>query len=148
ARLCWRWAMATIALQIVDGFLLLMALPREVLRAFMRGGAPTMVPLALGILLGVGLLMMLARPIDPIAKRKLITGTLASLVLTIAVMAITRDQVRALYLEPSTESFHPTVVPQWGNFVLFVVLLIAALGTVAYMTKRALAERATGDDAA
>jgi len=45
---------ATIAtgLQIADGFWLLFALPESVLRAFMRGGATTMLPLTLGLLAG------------------------------------------------------------------------------------------------
>ena len=44
-------------------------------------------------------------------------------------MSITRHQVRALYLEPSTAQFSFEIVPQWGNFALFVVLLVAGLAT-------------------
>jgi hypothetical protein len=148
ARTCWRWALWTIVLQVVDGFLLLIVLPREVLLGIMRGGAATLIPLTLSILLGIGLLILLARSIDPVAHRGLVTGTLAAMAMTVAVMSITRHQVRALYLDPFMGAQPAQVVPQWGNFLLFVVLLVAALAAVAYMTWRVLAEPASGDQAA
>jgi len=148
ARLCWKWALGATALQVVDGFVLLMVLPREVLLAFMRGGAATMGPLILAILLGVGLLMMLARSIDPVAKRGLVGGALAAMVLTVAVMSVTRHQVRMLYLEPFTAGNQATVVPQWGVFALFAVCLVAAGVAIAFMTRRVLGEPAAGEDAA
>jgi cytochrome bd-type quinol oxidase subunit 1 len=148
AKTGWRWALWTVVLQMVDGFILLGLMPGDVLSGLMGGGIATLAPLTLSILLGIGLLVMLARPIDPIAKRGLITGTLASMVLTVAIMSITRHQVRALYLEPVTSSYSASVVPQWVNFVLFAVLLVAAVVTVAYMTRRVLSEPASGDEAA
>ena len=48
ARFGWRWALWTTALQVVDGFLMLFVLPREVLLGLMRGGAATLVPLTVG----------------------------------------------------------------------------------------------------
>jgi hypothetical protein len=68
--------------------------------------------------------------------------------LTIAVMSITRHQVRILYLDPVASQYQLMAVPQWGNFVLFVVLLLIGLATVAYMIRRVLSEPATGDEAA
>jgi len=77
-----------------------------------------------------------------------VTGTLAAMTLTVAVMSITRHQVRALYLAPSTSGTDFLVVPQWGNFVVFVLLLVAGLATVAYMIRRVLTSPASGTDAA
>lgn len=148
ARACWKWALWAIVLQVVDGFVLLLTLPRDVLLGVMRGGPVTLTPLTVSILLGIGLLVMLARSLDPVAKRGLVTGTLAAMILTVATMSITRHEIRVLYLEPSTSQYHATIAPQWGNFWLFVVLLVMALGTVGYMTKRALGEPAVGEDAA
>ena len=68
--------------------------------------------------------------------------------LTVAVMSLTRHQVRVLYLDPFTTAERLRVVPQWGNFALFVVCLAAALWTVYAMTRRVLADRASGDEAA
>ena len=56
--------------------------------------------------------------------------------------------MRALYLEPATAQFQVRIVPQWGNFVLFAVLLAAGLATIAYMVYRVLTSAASGADAA
>jgi hypothetical protein len=148
ARWAWRWVLWTTVLQVVDGFLLLLLLPGPVLRGIMTGGLATLGPLTLSILVGIGLLMMLARVSNPIEKPGLVNGTLGAMTLTIAIMSITRHQVRALYLEPSTAQFSFQVVPQWGNFLLFVVLLLAGLATVGYMVRRVLTASASGADAA
>ena len=144
----WQWALWTTVLQVADGFLLLMLLPRPVLRGIMSGGVATLGPLTLAILVGIGLLMMLARVSNPVEKPGLVTGTLGAMTLTIAVMSITRHQVRALYLELSAAQFNFQVVPQWGNFVLFALLLVAGLATVGFMVWRVLTSPASGADAA
>jgi len=144
----WRWALWATALQIIDGFILLIVLPRRVLLDVMNGGLVTLGPLTLAILLGVGLLVMLARTSNPVERPGLVSGTLAALTLTVAVMSIARDQVRELYLAPSTSGFAPSVVPQWGTFGLFAVLLVAGLVTVFVMVRRVLTSPAAGDEAA
>ena len=148
ARWAWRWALWTTALQVVDGFVLLVVLPGTVLRGLMSGGLATLGPLTLAIVLGVGLLMMLARVSNPVEQPGLVSGTLAAMTLTIAVMTVTRHQVRSLYLDPSTARFSFEIVPQWGNFLLFVALLVAGLVTVGYMVQRVLSSPAEGADAA
>lgn len=145
---CRKWALWTAVLQMVDGFVLLLVLPREVLVGVMRGGMATLGPLTVSILLGVGLLVMLARPVDPVAGRGRLNGALAIILLSVAIMSVTRHQVRVLYLDPATGPYALDVVPQWGLFFLFVIILAAALATVAYMIKRVLGEPATGDEAA
>jgi hypothetical protein len=135
-------------LQLVDGFVLLLLLPRPVLLGFMQGGAATMVPLTLAIVLAIGLLVMLAKVANPVESAGTVTGTMAAIVLTIAIMCVTRHQIRAIYLEPATSQYQLEVVPQWANFGLFAVILLFGLATVAYMVKRVLGEPATGGDAA
>ncbi len=148
ARWAWRWALWTTVLQVADGFLLLIVLPRPVLRGLMSGGIATLGPMTLGIFVGIGLLMMLARVSNPVEKPTLVTGTLAAMTVTIAIMSITRHQIRGLYLEPTLAQTSFQVVPQWGNFLLFVVILVAGLATVAYMVRRVLVSPADGADAA
>jgi hypothetical protein len=148
ARYAWKWTLWTTLVQIADGFLLLLVLPREVLLGLMRGGAATMIPLTLSILLALGLLMMLSRVSNPVEKSSAVTGTLATMLLTIVVMSVTRHQLREIYLQPATSQFELTSAPQWGNFVLFALLLVAGLATVAYMVKQVLANPASGDEAA
>ena len=43
---------------------------------------------------------------------------------------------------------HTYVVPQWGNFVLFALLLVAGLATIGFMVWRVLTSPASGADAA
>lgn len=148
ARIAWRWALWATVLQVVDGFILLGVLPKPVLLGVMRGGLATLGPLTVSILLAIGLLMMLARASNPVKSPGLVSGTLAALTLTIAVMTVTRHQVRVLYLEPATSQFQATVVPQWGNFLLFAVLLVLGLATVFWMVRRVLTSPAEGDEAA
>jgi hypothetical protein len=148
ARFAWSWVLWATVLQLVDGFVLLFVLPREVLVAVMNGGAGTLLPLGLAILLGIGLIAMIARASNPVEQPALVTGVLGAMTLVIAVMAITRHQVRALYLAPVRGDVELATAPQWGNFVLFAVLLVVALATVAYMVKATLANPASGEEAA
>ena len=148
ARFGWRWALWTTLAQVVDGFVLLLVLPNDVLRGMMRGGGATLLPLAAGVVLGLGLLMMLSRVSDPTAKPGLVGGTLGAMLLTIGFMSITRHQVRALYLEPATARFELAAAPQWGNFALFALLLVAGLAVVAYMVRSVLRNPAEGAEAA
>jgi len=114
----------------------------------MRGGIAILGPLTLSILLAIGLLVMLAKASNPVENPGLVSGVLAALTLTIAVMAVTRHQVRALYLQELTAQFTATVVPQWGNFVLFAVFLVISLVTVFVMVRRVVTSPAEGNDAA
>lgn len=144
----WRWVLWTTVLQVVDGFVLLFLLPQPVMGGLMQGGAATLAPLALAILLGLGLLMMLARTTAPVAQPALVGGTLAAMVLAIVIMSLTRHQVRALYLAPFTAGVEAAVAPQWGNFAVFAVLLLAGLATVGLMLRRVLGSPASGPEAA
>jgi len=63
-------------------------------------------------------------------------------------MSITRHQLRAIYLQPSTSQYEVATAPQWGNFVLFALLLVAGLATVAYMVRQVLGNGAAGEEAA
>lgn len=147
ARFAWKWVLVTTVLQVVGGFFVLFYLPRHVLSGIVADLA-VLAPLGIAVLLGLGLLMMLARASDPIERPRAVTGVLAALTLAIAVMSVVRHQVRELYLEPVARAFTLDSAPQWGNFVLFAVLLVAGLATVAYMVRLVLRSPATGADAA
>ena len=56
--------------------------------------------------------------------------------------------VRDLYLAPYTSTETAVVASQWSNLVLFALLLVAGLATVAYMVQQVLAKPATENDAA
>jgi hypothetical protein len=144
----WRWALWATVLQVVDGFIFLMVLPRPVLLGMMNGGLHTLGPLTVAMLIGIGLLMMLVRSTNPVDSPGVVTGTLGAMTLAIAVMSVTRHQVRASYLEAWTAGSDVLVVPQWLNFALFALLLVAGLVMVAFMVRRVLSSPESGDSAA
>jgi hypothetical protein len=148
AGFAWRWAMWSTAALVVDGFVLLAVLPEGVVLGLMRGGAATMVPLSLAIGLGVVVLVVVARCIDPTARQGAVTAAATAMCAAVAAMTVTRSQVRALYLGDAIDLSAVHVAPQWGNFVLFAVVLVAGLATVYLMVRKVLDEPASGDEAA
>lgn len=149
ARFGVRVALAAAALQVVDGVWLLMAVPREVLRAFMRGGAATMVPLTLGILLALGLVGVLALVRDPLGKPRLVRHAVELAVAAIAVMVLTRHQLRDLYLAAARAGESLAVQPQWDVFALFLVTFLVCVGLTVWALHRAATDRpAPGEPAA
>jgi len=148
ARFAWKWVLWTIAAEVVDGFVLLMVLPKSVMLGLMRGGAATMAPFTLAIVLGIGLLVMAAKTSEPVEKPGLVNGVFASLLATMALMLVTRDQLRTIYLDGLADLSKFEVLPQWGTFILFAVLLVLGLATVYYMIHRVLTSPAIGEDAA
>jgi len=148
ARFAWKWVLWASVLQIADGLWLTMALPKEVLLGLMRGGGATMGPFTVGILFGIGILVMVARCTDPVSRPALVTATLGTTLATMAIMVVTRDQLRSIYMGSSVDLSQFVIRAQWGNFVLFAILLIIGLATVYYMVRRVLGEPAEGPDAA
>ena len=133
ARFGVRVALVATLLQLVDGFWLLLALPEEVLKAFMRGGAATMAPFTIGIFAGFGLLVFLARVRDPIADRTSVRHSLELFGLAMVLMLVTRHQLRDLYVAAANAHAAPKTVGQWGAFAVFLVsfLLCGALTVLA-----------------
>ncbi|HEX6200259.1 MAG TPA: hypothetical protein VF150_08350 [Thermoanaerobaculia bacterium] len=147
ARHAWKWALGAIFLQVFDGFLFLQLLPERVLGGLFSDPWRA-IPLDLAVLLGLGLLLMVARVRNPVAAPAAVTGVLALSGTILAVMAITRHQVRVLYLEPVSSRFEAASAPQWLNFALFAGLLVVALGTVAWMVRAVVRHPAAGEEAA
>lgn len=148
ARFGLRAAFVATALNLAGGFWLLLALPREVLRAFMRGGAATLVPLTVGILLGVFLLVVLSRITDPLAQAKEVRRVAEVIVGTVAFMVLTRHQLRDIYLAPWRADEHATVATQWGPLALFLVVFVLCVGLTIYAIARAIKDRPGPGEAA
>ncbi len=148
ARFGLRAAFVATALELADGFWLLLALPREVLREFMRGGAATMIPLTAGILLGVLLLVVLSRITDPLTQAKDVRRVAEVLVATVVFMVLTRHQLRDIYLAPWRGDERLTVATQWGPLALFLVVFVLCVGLTAYAIARAIKDRPGPGEAA
>jgi hypothetical protein len=131
---------ATVA-QIVVGIWMLLALPGDVLRGFMRGGAATMIPLTLAILAALGLVVVLARIRDPLESPRLVRHAAELIVGAMVVMVITRHQLRGLYLAPARAAESMTVKPQWDAFALFLVVFVLCVGLTVWAVARSLRDR-------
>jgi len=144
-----RAALIATLLQLVDGFWLLLALPESVLRAFMRGGPVTMVPLGVGILAGVLLLLVLAQISDPLAQPTKVRRAAELIVGAMVFMVLTRHQLREIYLAPSRGDEQVAVAAQWGALAMFLVVFVVCVGLTVYAVVSGVKDRpAPGEKAA
>jgi hypothetical protein len=149
ARFGVRAAIIATGLQIASGFWLLFAVPRDVLIAFMREGAATMIPLTVGIVAGVALLIFLVLIRDPIAEKRFVRRAVELTAVAVLFMVITRHQLRALTLAPARADEAVQAAPQWGIIAAFAVTFLAAAGLTVYSLVRAVKDRAgDGEEAA
>jgi hypothetical protein len=131
------------AANVFAGMLLLLAQPKTTLIRLVGGDRHAMALLAAGIVLGVvaaglALLALGARNAVPATWAQ--AGVLAA---TLVVMVLLRDQVRQIVLRDAGFEHPSRVAAQWGPFAAFVVLLVAAVVTIAWMA-RALARGTAG----
>ncbi|HVN33419.1 MAG TPA: hypothetical protein VMT45_15685 [Thermoanaerobaculaceae bacterium] len=149
ARFGVRAALVATLLQLVDGFWLLLALPEDVLKAFMRGGAATMGPLTLGIFAGVLLLVVLAQIADPLASPTKVRRVAELVIGTVVLMVLTRHQLRGIYLAPARANEQLTVSTQWGPLALFLAVFVLCVALTVYALVKAAKDRPQpGEDAA
>jgi hypothetical protein len=131
------------AANVFAGMLLLLAQPKPVLIRLAGGDSRAMTLLAVGILLGVaaaGLALLALGARNGVRATWALAGLLAA---TLVVMVLLRDEVRQLALRDAGFEHSAWVVTQWGPLAVFVVLVVAAVATIAWMT-RALAASAAG----
>ncbi len=141
ARFGLRAAFISTALNLADGFWLLLSLPRDVLIPFMRGGAVTMIPLTVGILLGVFLLVVLTRITDPLSQTREVRRVAEAMVGAVVFMVLTRHQLRGIYLAPWQVGEQARVATQWGPLALFLVVFLLCVGLTIYAIVRAVKDR-------
>lgn len=141
ARFGLRAALVATLLELLDGCWLLFALPSEVLNSFMRGGPATMIPLLAGILAGVLLLMALSQITDPLAQAKKVWRTGGLIIGAVALMVVTRHQLRGVYLAPWRSGEHVSVATQWGPLALFLAVFALCVGLTVYAIVRAIKDK-------
>lgn len=117
-------------LQILLGFWFLLALPRDIMLLFMSGNMVMTVLLLAGILLAIGAMVL--------ALLDKFMPTLFHVVALLLVMVTMRAFVRYAYLNKTFTIDSLTLEPQYGVMVLFFVILLVGLGTVAYMVNAAV----------
>ncbi len=119
-----RWFMIGTGVQFLVGLWFLFALPAEIRGGFLGGDRLATALLVIAVVLAV--LALAAVPKSLVASAFAIVGT-------ISLMAVIRHLVRMAHLRPYFDPRTLRVEGQWGVFVLFAVLLVAGLATVAWM---------------
>ena len=102
-----------------------------------------MVPLTLSVLLGFGLLMLLAQVSNPLAEAKKARHVTELILGAILLMTVTRHQVRGLYLAVSGATGQPVIAPQWGIFFVFLATFVLCIGLVIFAVIKAVQDRPT-----
>jgi hypothetical protein len=123
------------AVNIFVGMWFLLAQPKEILIRLVGADTVAMTLLALGILLGIatgGSALLALGAKDPARATKAQVALLAP---TLVVMVLLRDQLRQLTLRGAGFE-HPTwVEAQWGPMGVFLVLFVAGVATITWMTR-------------
>jgi hypothetical protein len=118
------FAIAT-AVQIAVGFWFLIALPRDVMLAFMGGHILYTVLLVLGIVLAIGAMVL--------AFLGKFWPTLWHLLALTLVMVLNRLAVRDLFISRFFKVADLPLQPQYGVMILFIIILGIGLAAVWYM---------------
>jgi len=117
------------------------ALPQDVLTAFMRGGAATMLPLTVGLLAGIWLLVVLAQISDPLAQAGKVRRVAELFVGAMLFMVLTRHQLRGVYLASSRVGERAVVKTQGDVLAIFLVVFVLCVGLTVYAIVRAVKDK-------
>jgi hypothetical protein len=123
------------AINVFVGLWFLLAQPKEILIRLVGGDTVAMTLLALGILLGIatgGSSLLALGAKNPALATK---AQIALLVPTLLVMVLLRDQLRQLTLRGAGFEHPPWVEAQWGPMGVFLLLFVAAVAAIAWMTR-------------
>ena len=128
-----RWFVGATSLNLILGLFFLGTQPRATLMRFLGQHLGATLLLGFGVFFALGALVMAFTSIHAPEPHRLLRGAAISLVLTLLMMILMRDQVRRAALEAMGFEAVPWVVPQWGVIGVFLVLLVVAIVTVAWM---------------
>ncbi|MDO9082824.1 MAG: hypothetical protein Q7U56_06035 [Humidesulfovibrio sp.] len=122
-----KWFTRLTMAQVLVGLWLLLSLPRPVMLAFMGRDALATGLLAAGTVLGLAALLA--------GLRKRTGAAILLTVLTVALMAATRAQVRSLTLAPYFTPASLPVTNEHSPLLMFAASLVVGLAAIGYMLK-------------
>jgi hypothetical protein len=135
------WALTATGLQMAEGFWFLFSFPRHLLIALVGGKPWPTIHLAVGTGLGFLSLILLSGLREPERQRGLVRLTAGVLLAAVLAMIGLRDLVRGLYLEPIVRMRDLSSTTQTNMTILFFVVFLVGLVTVAWMVRSALQGR-------
>jgi len=133
-----QWFAVATSVNLLAGIWWLAALPSDTVLRFMGRNAGAALALAGGVVFGLASLVMMTLAVQAKRPAGIIRGASAALVLALALMALTRDQVRTAALESAGVLPASWVAPQWGLIALFALLLVAAMVLIGGMVRALL----------
>jgi hypothetical protein len=113
-----------------------MAIPSDFILQFMGRNLLYSLVLLVGFLSGIGALVT--------AFLGKLRPTIMQLLITMAAMIITRQNLRTLYLADNFQLQSLQMTPQYDVLILFLIIFAAGLWTVWYMVKNAIAAKDGG----
>lgn len=127
------WFLVPTVINLLVGLWWFALLPRDVMFRFMGKSMTATLSFTAAVLLGIAALVLAILSLNTDHPRPFLKGAVWTTLLTLVSMILVRDQVRLGMI--SLAGFRPTewVEPQWSIIAIFAVLLIGALGTVAWM---------------
>ena len=120
------FAIAT-SIQVIIGFWFLLSVPSEFIMNFMGKDLFSTIVLLAGIAGGIGAIVF-----GFLGK---LNAAVIHALLTLIAMVITRYNLRMMYLSDNFQLSSLTLEPQYIILVLFLIILVAGLGSVFYMLK-------------
>jgi hypothetical protein len=127
------WFGGATAVNLAIGLWFLSAQPKERLFYLIGGSKWAAALLAVGILGALGALAVTPIAAQAADAARPLRGLFGSLAVTLVAMVLLRDQVRTAALAEAGFTPTPWVEPQWGAIAVFLVLLLAAVGTIVWM---------------
>jgi len=139
------WFLVPTLLNFLVGSWWLVALPRDVMLDFMGRDGTASAVLVLGVLLSLATVLLMSFWIH--SSRPALLGRIAGvcLLLTLLAMIFTRDHVRQGALQQAGFQVDAGVEPRWGPLVLFALMVLAALGAVAWMVRTLIRPRLSSE---
>lgn len=128
------WFLVPTVVNLLVGLWWFALLPRDVMFRFMGKNMAATLSFTASILCGLAALVLAILSLNAGNPRPFVKSSVGMIVLTLVLMIVVRDQVRLGTV--ALAGFRPAewVEPQWGIIAIFAVLLVGALGTVAWMT--------------
>lgn len=134
-----KWFLFPTLLQLGVGSWFLLSLRREVMTQFMGGDPTATTYLVVGLSFVVIAVLLMSLALFAEKPKGWALAGIGSTAVVIVMMSLMRDFVRDAYLKPYFRPSEFSVQPQTTVLILFVVLLIIALGLVAWMVRKAWA---------
>ncbi len=137
------WFAIATALNLPAGIWWLGVLPSAVVTQLMGADAAATLVLASGIAVTLAALGLLFIGTHAARPGPWVFSAAGALLVGLVLMLLTRDFIRQQALDAAGFAAPAFVAPQWGAMAIFLVLLVVAIGAVAWMARQlAVAQRA------